>query len=84
MRLDKYDGSLRQKDYYRSNHNHFNRYKPRFGQKKNEQFAKKYLNSMIRSRAGQQYNDSKNEITWHGKVWFGNRNDIGKRFALDI
>ena len=84
LRLDTYDGSLRQKEYYRSNHNHFNRYKPRYGQKKNEKFAKKYLKSMIRSRAGQQYTDSKYEITRQNEVWFGNRNDIGKRFALEI
>jgi len=82
LRLDTYDGSLRQKEYYRSNHNHFNRYKPRFGQKKDEKFAKKYLNSMIRSRAGHQYTDSKNEITRQNEVWFGNRNDIGKRFSF--
>ena len=84
LRLDTYDGSVKRKDYYRSNHNHFNRYKPRFGQNKKGKFAKKYLNSMIRSRAGQQYTDSKNEITLHNEVWFSNRNDIGKRFALEI
>ena len=84
MRLATYDGSLQQKEYYRSNHNNFNRYKPRFGQKKKQKFVKKYRNSMIRSRAGQQYTDSKNEINRHNEVWFGNRNDIGKSFAFEI
>ena len=79
--LDSYDGSLRQKEYYRSNHNHLNRYKPHFGRKKKEKFAKKYLNSMIKSRAGQHYTDSKNKITLHNEPWFGNGNDISKRFA---
>ena len=84
LRLDTYDGSLRQKEYYRSNHNHLNRYKPRFGRKKKEKFEKKYLNSMIKSRAGQQYTDSKNDITWHNEARFGNGYDIGKRFAEEI